>query len=847
MRFSPAGRVWFARRRGILLLSLAAALPLGAAGDPAADLDRARALVVDGHIRQAVESYQAIAEHTRDSDPSSAAIALNNTCVLLVNLSEAEAALPACEEALALRRKKADDPLRLARALNNMGRVLRRLGRYREAAERTREALTINRTRGHPRGEVINLANLGVIATLSGRYGEALERYRQVTALAEAHADEPWADAQRRLAILNQGVVLERLGAYDEALVNYRRLIAEGEQLPPSTRAGLLANLATLYRNLGDPVRAAEAIREAGEVSQRLEDAAGVANAKLNLGLILHHNLSRASEAEAAYGEALTLAEQLADADTEIEALLNLGDLLLEGERTSEARNAFERARGIAATSNSADGLSRALDGLGRVAERGDDLPAALGYLERAMTVLEGVRAGLDRAALRASFLHHRRRVFASTVEVLAKLAERHPDGGYADRALEVVQRAKHRELLQAVGRGEHAIAPQSAAALRRAAGSAVVLEYFVAGTQLYRWSLSRRKNLLSNRGSAAAIDADVRTLHRSLAAGESPRPTVLARLAETLLGDALPPRVGKVFIAPDSLLHYLPFELLAPPETPGQTLLDRATVAYLPSASLLTRPAPSVLRPARRVLAFGAPSMASSTGAEGESARGLLRARFALAPIEARELDRIGAALGGRREIHRGSEATEAALRAAAPAGAAIVHFATHTVVDERMQAGAAVLMTPSGEDDGLLFPEEVAGLRLNTDLTVLATCSTALGSGQEGRGLSSLTGAFLAAGSRAVVATLWDVGDAEAAVFMEQLYYQLGRGLTPAEALRQAKQRMRADATWQRPALWAAYVLIGDAPPVVKTRWLGGRDWWLALAATLGLLTAVWVFRRR
>jgi len=42
---------------------------------------------------------------------------------------------------------------------------------------------------------------------------------------------------------------------------------------------------------------------------------------------------------------------------------------------------------------------------------------------------------------------------------------------------------------------------------------------------------------------------------------------------------------------------------------------------------------------------------------------------------------------------------------------------------------------------------------------------------------------------------------------------YAQLGRGQTPAEALRRAKLRLRADPRWNRPALWAGYVLVGRA----------------------------------
>jgi CHAT domain-containing protein len=137
--------------------------------------------------------------------------------------------------------------------------------------------------------------------------------------------------------------------------------------------------------------------------------------------------------------------------------------------------------------------------------------------------------------------------------------------------------------------------------------------------------------------------------------------------------------------------------------------------------------------------------------------------------------------------------------------------------------------------------MPEEIARLDDRSALTVLAACRTALGPGEDGQALASLTGSFLAAGSRSVLATLWDVGDAATAAFMAQFYWELGQGLTPAEALRAAKRHLRSDPRWRRPDLWAGYVLVGEAPPVVPRRipWvLVGA---LIVAAILGA-TALW-----
>jgi CHAT domain-containing protein len=290
----------------------------------------------------------------------------------------------------------------------------------------------------------------------------------------------------------------------------------------------------------------------------------------------------------------------------------------------------------------------------------------------------------------------------------------------------------------------------------------------------------------------------------------------------------ALPRGDEPLRIAPDGALRHLPFELLEDPRHPGSPLVEGSTVSYLPSASMLANLAGKFRKAVStevRLLGIGDPRLARP-GDSPRSPRDLLVERFGLAPLAAaeREIGMAARLLGGRSvEIH-GDRATERAFRDAVAGGARVVHLATHTVIDERPGRGAAILLAPSGDDDGLLTPDEIARLDDRAALTVLAACRTALGPGEDGQALASLTGSFLAAGSRSVVATLWDVGDESTAVFMQQLYWELGQGRTPAEALRAAKRHLRADPRWRRPDLWAGYVLVGEAPAVVprKISWL-------------------------
>ncbi len=807
------------------------------------DLDRARALQRDGRYREAVALYRQVADASLSTDPRVAGIALNNACVCLVELSEAEPALPLCREALRLRRALGD-PRSIARSLNNTGRALERLGHYDEANDHLREALSINRERGDTLGVIFNHINLGVIATLVGDYGGALDSYRSVATLAASDDAGAAAAPYRRVAILNEGVVLERLGAYDEAMIAYRKLIDEGVELPPAHQLSLQTNLATLYRNLGDPVRAAQSIRKASEIAETLGDAAGVANARLNLGIVQHRNLGQPAAAKTSYRDALERSLELGNADLEIETRLNLGDLAIAGSQLEEAHRQYERARQRAEETGARDTLARALGGLGRVAARNGEEHKAVTHLEQAIDLVEGIRAGIEQQELRGELFAARRAVFGNAVAALARLDSETPDGGYAERAFEIAQRAKQRELLEAVGRNVGGTAPQSVESIRDHLGDAMLVEFFAGTETLFRWTLSRDGELAFDAlGPVATIEADVRELHDALSSGSAAPVMAIEKLAAALLPSDPAIRASKLFIAPDRLLHYLPFELLVP-RGASAPLIERAVVVYLPSASILARTKAHLSLDAPLV-AFGAASSAPAQRSTAGDTREILLSRFALAPIDAAELETVGARLGRSGPVFRGEAATESALRRAAPE-AGVLHLATHTVVDDRMRAGAAVLLAPEGDDDGLLFAREIAGLDLRNHLTTLAACSTALGAESEGRGLSSLTGAFLAAGSRSVVATLWDVDDAATAVFMEQMYFQLSRGLTPAEALRQTKLRMRQNASWQRPDLWAAFIVVGDAGPVAKERWWASVPWQAILA--LLLVAGAWgVWQRR
>jgi CHAT domain-containing protein len=156
---------------------------------------------------------------------------------------------------------------------------------------------------------------------------------------------------------------------------------------------------------------------------------------------------------------------------------------------------------------------------------------------------------------------------------------------------------------------------------------------------------------------------------------------------------------------------------------------------------------------------------------------------------------------------------ATETAFRALAQ-GARILHLACHAAV--RQQALASPLfLTPAPPEDGLLLPDEIADMRLDGALVVLAACRSGLGHATAD-GVLGLGHAFIQAGARAVVLSLWRVNDVATAFLMSAFYDALvGKlpdgPLDVAGAMRYAQNATRATVC-AHPSVWGPWLVVGD-----------------------------------
>jgi len=305
-----------------------------------------------------------------------------------------------------------------------------------------------------------------------------------------------------------------------------------------------------------------------------------------------------------------------------------------------------------------------------------------------------------------------------------------------------------------------------------------------------------------------------VRRLVVALQARSDARP--LSRALGNAIGAplvaALGAGVSRLVIVPSAPLNTLPFDVLELPD--GRRMIERFEISYAPSASVyaaLRRRSMGVdadvpVRTAvatRGVLAFGAPERPRESGI----------ARWdTLPPLpEAAAEARAVARTVPRSLVRLGRDASEVALKRAPLGDVAILHFASHAVVDPAGLRGTALLLAPGGGEDGVVRPEELSALTLDADLVVLSACATAVSGGHAGdEGLRGLVAPLIEAGARGVAATLWAVDDQAQRQLMQRFYQRLARGETTAAALRGAKlDALRNGAV---PRDWAAMVLWGD-----------------------------------
>ncbi len=502
------------------------------------------------------------------------------------------------------------------------------------------------------------------------------------------------------------------------------------------------------------------------------------------------------------------------------------GHLLVAEGRDREAAETFDRVRAYA---SSGWAMGTTMVHRGRALRRLGELAAARTAFEEGIRGIEAARPH-GNETVRTSFAARHSGVYRELVALLWQM-----EGPAAsEEALAVAESGRARALLdglQAAGVDTRS-RPLSAAEIRALLPAGTILVEFVSTRELLlAFVVSAdgvRQVALPGAGTEDELAARVE-FFRQLVQEAGDKDALLPagrRLYEDLLAPLAVRGASTLLIAPDGPLRELPFDALVP--AGDHFLVEETILVSTPSASILARAeAPPG---SARLLAIADPRAQTELD------------RLPSSMVEAREV----AARASSALVLSGAGATERRLRESGLGDFDVLHFATHALIDDHAPLRSALVLTPGEGDDGLWRASEIYALTLRAQLVVLSACRSAIGRGAGGEGLLSLERAFLFAGARTVVATLWEVGDDSSLALMRTFYGELAAGSTASAALATAKRNLIARGG--PPRTWAGFVLTGapDARVPLPTR----RDvpWSpLALAALASLGAFRWWRARR
>ncbi len=806
-----------------------------------------------GERQKALDVYtQALPLIRSVGDRTGEAKILNSMGLVYNAQGENQKALDTYNQALSLS-KAANDLKVEADVLNSIGGVYQDLGEPQKATDYYSKALLLSRAVGDRASEIASLNNLGSVYLESRDYQKALDYFTQTLPMVKALG----ARDEESSVLNNIGTAYSYLGKKREALQYFLEALALGKTTGVRTgEVSTLSNIGEIYSTLGEPDKALDYYDRALSLSRAVRNYSGE--------VIILGNTAGLYRAQGKLEQSLQKINAAIEIIEDLRAKVNSQDL-----RTSyfsSQQKYYEFKINLLMQLHPKDPQKgydkQALETADRSRARGlIELLTEAGVTLQSTTEKSPVITQERQLQQSLRQLEQQRVVLLSGTHTPAQMTE-------IDRQSDAIA-AQLQALTVKLRAAEPAYAnlkypqPLTLAQIQQQVldKDTLLLQYSLGAEQSYLWAVTANGIQTYILPKQATLEAAARKFRSASANSGTPiadtkrTGDALYQLILAPVANQLPNK--RLLIVADGALQYTPFAALPLPNTPTYTpLLKNHEILNAPSASaiaVLRQQKHSVGPKTLAVLADPvfrnddgriaernastldacAPALADRTTPKNTIAQALPPdLQRNLRDLDLRGIQRLP---NTRQEAEKILSLVPPDQRSAACAFAAsygrvtqpqqnplsqyrIVHFATHGFINnERPQFSGLVLSLVDAQGkpkDGFLRLRDIFNLKLAADLVVLSACQTGLGKEIKGEGIVGLTRGFMYAGSKRVVASLWNVDDAATAQLMGSFYRgMIKENQTPAIALRNAQ--LQAWQTNPNPHLWAAFTLQGEWRP--------------------------------
>jgi len=678
----------------------------------------------------------------------------------------------------------------------------------------------------------------GTVRFFQGDMQGAEDNYHKALQSARENKDQFLEAA----ALEGLGVAATRKEHYDEAIDWLHAALdvarAVGAQ---HSMAQILGNMAWSYRKLGDYENALLLYKQAEEASAR-NGAVGDQIYWLTGIENVYYEQHDYAAAESVLKQGLDMARRRDDKGTLVEFLNDLSEIAVETGKGDLAEKYQQEASEVEKISPDETEMRQSMLIRGRISESKGDYYAAEDCFQRvisdpkvgsslkweaearmarayaeqglhakaekefrhSLNTIEAARSSVKAEELRMSFLSTAISFYSNYIEFLVSQNR-------TEEALEVAELGRARTLEEGlgVGRKTHSFAARSIHPQQIAARlKSTLLFYWIGQAHSYLWVITPSKLSCFLLPRESEVDPLVQSYRQSilnsgdvLATDNKDGKQLYAMLVAP--ARAFIPKNSRVILLPAERLYGLNFESLIVPDPKPHFWIEDAIITTASSLTLISAENGRARAKDRTLLLVGNPESPNS--------------EYPPLAQAAEEIKKIGAHFPvSQRQVLEGKQATASAYFRNNPERFSYLHFVAHGTASHTRPLESAVILSREG-DSYKLYARDIVGRPLSAQLVTISACNGAGTRAFAGEGLVGLSWAFLRAGARNVIASLWEVSDAPSTTqIMDSLYEALDHGEDPAAALREAKLRLlrsNSDTVFRKPFYWAPFQLYAGS----------------------------------